>query len=204
MCDIKVEVDLYVIQSKGEGYQIILGRPWLIAMNADHKWGSGVLVLKPDMGRGGTSQRVTYDMKKGKEVDLRYETTVDEETSTYSTTESEEETSSEESSSLDAMGVTFISELANGGELLSEKGDEEQEAKINGMLASELISEERAEYIAMLKKYPNMFITDYSQIKGVTVIEHKIELRPEAMPVAQKLRRMGVIQRDALLAEVNG
>ena len=41
------------------------------------------------------------------------------------------------------------------------------------------------------------------QIKGVTVIEHKIELRPEAKPVAQKLRRMGVIQRDALLAEVN-
>ena len=98
-------------------------------------------------------------MKKGKEVDLRYETTADEETSTYSTTESAEETSSEESSSLDAMGVTFISELANGGELLSEKGDQEQEAKINGMLAIDLTNEERAEYIAMLKRYPNMLIT---------------------------------------------
>ena len=86
---------------------------------------------------------------------------------------------------------------------MSEKGDEEQEAKINGMLAIDLTNEERAEYIAMLKRYPNMFITDYLQIKGVTVIEHKIELRPEAKPVAQKLRRMGVIQRDALLAEVN-
>ena len=121
-------------------------------------------------------------MKKGKEVDLRSETTADEEMSTYSTTESEEETSSEESSSLDMMGVTFILELANGGEFLSEKGDKEQEAKINGMLVSDLMSEEREEYIAMLKRYPNMFIIDYSQIKRVTVIEHKIELRPEAKP----------------------
>lgn len=166
-------------------------------MNADQKWGSGVLVLKPEMGRGGTSQRVTYDMKKGKEVNLRYETKADEETSMYSTTESEE------SSSLDMMGVTFILKQASGSELLSEKGDEEQEAKINNMLSSDLMSEEREEYITMLKRYPNMFIIDYSQIKGVTVIEHKIELRPETKLVAQKLRRMGVIQRSALLAEVN-
>ena len=57
------------------------------------------------------------------------------------------------------MGVTFIPELASGGEFLSEKGDEEQEAKINGMLASDLTSEEREEYITMLKRYPNMFIS---------------------------------------------
>ena len=102
---------MYVIQSKGEGYPIILGRPWLIAMNADQKWGSGTLVLKPETERGTCSQRVTYDMKSGKELDIRYETTVDEETSTYSTTESEEETSSEEeSSSFDAMGVMFRTE----------------------------------------------------------------------------------------------
>lgn len=37
VCDIEVEIDMYVISSKGEGYPIILGRPWLIAMNADHK-----------------------------------------------------------------------------------------------------------------------------------------------------------------------
>ena len=39
VCDIEVEVDMYVIRSKGEGYPIILGRPWLIGMNADKKWG---------------------------------------------------------------------------------------------------------------------------------------------------------------------
>ena len=34
VCGIKVAVHMYVILAKGEGYSIILGRPWLIAMNA--------------------------------------------------------------------------------------------------------------------------------------------------------------------------
>ena len=33
VCGIKVVVDMYVIPAKGEGYPIILGRPWLTAMN---------------------------------------------------------------------------------------------------------------------------------------------------------------------------
>lgn len=55
----------------------------------------------------------------------------------------------------------------------------------------------------MLRKYQNIFITDYAQIVGVDAIEHRIELWPGINPVAQKLRRLGVVQRDALLAEVN-
>ena len=46
VCGIKVGVDLYVLQAKGEGYPIILGRPWLIAMNARQNWEKGTLVLK--------------------------------------------------------------------------------------------------------------------------------------------------------------
>ena len=34
ICGIKVVVDMYAIPTQGEGYPIILGRPWLIAMNA--------------------------------------------------------------------------------------------------------------------------------------------------------------------------
>ena len=34
VCDIEVANDMYVMPSKGEGYPIILGRPWLIAMQA--------------------------------------------------------------------------------------------------------------------------------------------------------------------------
>ena len=33
LCGVKEAVDMYVILAKGEGYPIILGRPWLIAMN---------------------------------------------------------------------------------------------------------------------------------------------------------------------------
>ena len=47
VCGIKVAVDMYVIPAKGEGYPIILGRPWLIAMNATQDWEKGTLVLNP-------------------------------------------------------------------------------------------------------------------------------------------------------------
>ncbi|MCO5567636.1 hypothetical protein L7F22_021330 [Adiantum nelumboides] len=55
----------------------------------------------------------------------------------------------------------------------------------------------------MFKRYPRLFITDYSMIKGVDVIQHHIDLKPNAKPVAQKLRRLGVVQQEALLSEVN-
>ena len=35
VCNIDARVDLYVMVTKGEGYPIILGRPWLIVVNAD-------------------------------------------------------------------------------------------------------------------------------------------------------------------------
>ena len=34
VCGIKVVANMYVIPAQGEGYPVILGRPWLIAMNA--------------------------------------------------------------------------------------------------------------------------------------------------------------------------
>ena len=34
VCGIRVEIDMYVIPAKGEGYPVILGRPWLTAMSA--------------------------------------------------------------------------------------------------------------------------------------------------------------------------
>ena len=55
----------------------------------------------------------------------------------------------------------------------------------------------------MLKRYDSFFIDNYSQIKGVDLIQHSIKLKEGAKPTAQKLRRLGAIQQDALLAEVN-
>ncbi|MCO5566703.1 hypothetical protein L7F22_020381 [Adiantum nelumboides] len=71
------------------------------------------------------------------------------------------------------------------------------------MLAKDLTKEEEEDYINMFKRYPHLFITDYSMIKGVNVIQHHIDLKPDAKPVAQKLRRLGVVQQEALLFEVN-
>ena len=34
VCGVEVAVYVYIMPSKGEGYPIILGRPWLIAMQA--------------------------------------------------------------------------------------------------------------------------------------------------------------------------
>ncbi|MCO5614953.1 hypothetical protein L7F22_069239 [Adiantum nelumboides] len=71
------------------------------------------------------------------------------------------------------------------------------------MLSKGLTKEEEKDYINMFKRYPNLFITDYLMIKGVDVIQHHIDLKPKGKPVAQKLRRLGVVQQEALLTEVN-
>ena len=38
VCGLKVATDMYVIPAKREGYPVILGRPWLIAINAMQDW----------------------------------------------------------------------------------------------------------------------------------------------------------------------
>ncbi|MCO5596700.1 hypothetical protein L7F22_050768 [Adiantum nelumboides] len=77
------------------------------------------------------------------------------------------------------------------------------EERLRKMLSKDLTKEEEEDYINMFKRYPHLFITDYSMIKGVDVIQHHIDLKPDAKPVAQKLRRLGVVQQEALLSEVN-
>ena len=47
VCGVKVATNMYVIPTRGKGYPVILGRPWLIAMNARQDWEKGTLVLKP-------------------------------------------------------------------------------------------------------------------------------------------------------------
>ena len=86
MCNIDACVDLYVMAIKGEGYPIILGRPWLIAVNADQKRGAGTLVIKKD-------GPIVYDLKQGRQVDTRYESTSDQGSSEDTTTSDEDSTS---------------------------------------------------------------------------------------------------------------
>ena len=115
---IKVAVDMYVIPAKGEGYPIILGRPWLIAMNARQDWEKGTLVLNPP-GRS-SGKAIVYNLREGTQESLEVETSEESELSSLSSSSMDGETSqssSEDDSSLEVCGVTLRdpSESAGGG-----------------------------------------------------------------------------------------
>ena len=46
-----------------------------------------------------------------------------------------------------------------------------------------------------------MIISDYSHIRSVDVIQHHINLKEGRITIAQKLRRLGYVQKEALLKE---
>ncbi|MCO5597379.1 hypothetical protein L7F22_051455 [Adiantum nelumboides] len=136
------------------------------------------------------------------QLHLEYEESSDE--SSYG----DEESYTNEESSMEVMGLAFQQPHAKGSltskevEVVTQEEPmlEEQFMK---MLAKDLTKEEEEDYINMFKRYPHLFITDYSMIKGVDVIQHHIDLKPDAKPVAQKLRKLEVVQQEALLTEVN-
>ena len=64
--DVEVAIDMYVIPARGEGYLVILGRPWLNAMNARQDWEKGTLVLKP-LRKGDKPRRTrVYNLREGR------------------------------------------------------------------------------------------------------------------------------------------
>ncbi|MCO5604261.1 hypothetical protein L7F22_058425 [Adiantum nelumboides] len=98
--EVEVEVDVYVMPTKGEGYPIILGRPWLMAMQARQDWGTRILELSPHKGSGKKTKVVRYDMKIGKQGKMEFETSSDDfNSSGYSTTTDKESSTSNESDS---------------------------------------------------------------------------------------------------------
>ena len=70
------------------------------------------------------------------------------------------------------------------------------------MLAKDLTKKEKEDFKLMLGKQPSLFISDYGDIWGVNVVEQYIKLKPNYKPVAQKLKRLGVVQQEALMMEV--
>ena len=175
VCGVKVAVDMYVIPTKGEGYPIILGKPWLIAMNAKQDWEKGTLVLKPLGQRPG--EVIVYNMKEGKQEFLEMETLEESKSSTDSSTsasESESQSSSEYDSPLKVCGVT-IKDPSEGISGVSQK--ELRDDELEKMLAKDLTPAEKESFKVVLRKYPSLFISNYSQISGVTMVEHKINLK---------------------------
>ena len=204
--DTEVDVDIFVMPTKGEGYPIILGRPWLMAMKAKQDWDTGTIQMKDAKGNG-----ILYDMKSGQQRNMDLETTEDEFSSNSSATSEDESTMTEESdSSIEVMGVILKdpkkmeqsdTPSSNQGELPSAQPLVE-ESKLHHMLSSELSDKEHEDYVSMLTNFTTLFIDEYDKITGITVVQHHIKLKEGSKPVVQKLRRLGVIQQDALLKEV--
>ena len=192
VCGVKVAVDMYVIPAKGEGYPIILGRPWLIAMSARQDWVKGTLVLNPPGQSSGKA--IVYNLREGTQAILEVETSEESEFSSSSSSSVDGETSqsnSEYDSSLEICGVTLRepSECV-GGCSRKELKDEDLEK----MIAKDLSTKERESFKVMLRKHPSLFISDYSKILGVTAIQNQINLKPNMKPVLQRLRHIGKIQ----------
>ncbi|MCO5606535.1 hypothetical protein L7F22_060723 [Adiantum nelumboides] len=172
-----------------------------MGMQARQVWGTGMLELSPHKGSGKKTKVVRYDMKIGKQGKMKFETSTDEiSSSTYSTTIEEESTTLDESDSSgeEVMGLFLIEpNKVNPPDI-----PRVEESKLAKMLAKDLTEEEKLAYLTMLEDFPRLFIKGYDQILGVTVVQHHIKLKEGSKPTVQRLRCLGVIQQDALLAEV--
>ncbi|MCO5551814.1 hypothetical protein L7F22_005317 [Adiantum nelumboides] len=171
VCGIQFGVDMYVLPARGEGYPIILGRPWLIAMNARQDWESRTLLLKPPRKEGKSIQTIVYNVKEGRKESLELETSEDEwstedSSSKAEVTSSVNDSESDKSSLLEAMGVVLTRPTTQDGGSIKETLSDE---KIEDMLSTYFSKEERKEFEVMLQKHLPLFILDYKQIKGVTV-----------------------------------
>ncbi|MCO5554207.1 hypothetical protein L7F22_007735 [Adiantum nelumboides] len=108
VCEIEVEVDVYVMPTKEEGYPIILGRPWLMTMQARQDWVTGMLKLQSHKG-AKKGKAIQIDLREGKHESLDLETSVDEFSSSDYSKSEEESTITDESDSSQAeiIGVTL-------------------------------------------------------------------------------------------------
>ncbi|MCO5548676.1 hypothetical protein L7F22_002135 [Adiantum nelumboides] len=52
------------------------------------------------------------------------------------------------------------------------------------------------------KDFPTLFIDGYDKITDISVVQHHINLKEGSKFTVQRLRRLGVIQQDALLSEI--
>lgn len=203
---IKKEIDFYIMAAKGNGDPLILGRPWLIKVGPLQDWETGRLICKNE-----DKKKVIYNMKEQQQEDIHEESTQsssDEEWSKASSDEGTSSSTTEEDSSIEVMGIHFMQgskgETSQG---LEELGDQEtteaqKETMIDGMLSHTLTHEEKVEYKTMLSIFPNLFVKDYTIVRGVEAIQNHIALKPEVKPMAQKLRRLGTIKEKSLLEEV--
>lgn len=71
------------------------------------------------------------------------------------------------------------------------------------MISSDLGPQEKVEYLNMLSKFPNLFITLYVEIRGFHGEDLHTELKEGTQLVRQKLRKMAKEKMVALREEVD-
>ena len=75
--------------------------------------------------------------------------------------------------------------IKDAGEKSSRVSQKElRDDELDKMLAKDLTPAEREDFNVMLRKHPSLFISNYSKISGVTVVEHQINLKANQKPVA--------------------
>lgn len=172
-----------MMSAKGNGYPVILGRPWLMSTKAIQDWDHRHLILKK-----GDQPKVVYDMKERKHEEMCYEDSSDELqakeylSTSEEETESESEVTMEEESSREVMGIWFPQmeqPHTNGVQPMIEELNprEGHDETINKMLSKTFSSVEKKEYRKMLRQFPRLFVTNYSEIRGVDAIQHHIEIK---------------------------
>ena len=97
-------MDIFVMPTKGEGYPMILGRPWVMAMKAKQDWGTEVIRLQGPKGK-----EIHYNMKTRKQQELDLEASEDEFSSdTTSSSKKDSSTSDSSKDSVDIMGIRWV------------------------------------------------------------------------------------------------
>ena len=187
---VSISMDFHVISLKGPSYSLVLGRPWMQELNVVQDWSKGLMTITPSKGVS-----IHYDMRQQRLIEKEEDGIT--EYDSGSAYESDESDESEDSSSEWEMTTSYA--------VLKEEDDEgglitmEQKEK---MISKDLKGQERQQFINLISEFPNLFISDYAHIRGVDVIQHHINLKEGTTPVAQKLRRLGHVQKEALLKEV--
>ena len=117
-------------------------------------------------------------MKNGRQECLEVETSKESESSWGSSSYESEDTRQDSSkcdSSLEVCGIILKEPSKDGGESSQKELKDEDLEK---MLAKELLATKKEEFKVMLRRHPSVFIFNYCEILGVTVVEHQINLKP--------------------------
>ena len=161
------EIDFYVMSSKCNGYPLILGRSWLIKMQAKQDWETNRELIYKQEGK-----KIVYDMKEKCQQELSHESTTSDsdEDDSSSYTSDEIESMTKEESSIDVMGIIFSQKETEGSVAIVTKPNpppkQEEEEMVSRMISPTLPPKEHKEFKEMLMGFSNLFVRNYIDMIG--------------------------------------